>query len=345
MSVILCSTIYSLPLYKYTQTMYYDVFISYSSKNATTAQAICHELEDNHIKCWMAPRDIPVGAKYASVISKAIKDCKVVVLVFSEQSAISPWVESEINIAFSNRKPIVPYKIDAANLENYDEFYLMLNNRHWIEAYPDFKTRFTELVSVVSTLVGVVPEPKDTKQPTLTKTYQVGDYYNENGKEGVVFEVSADGKHGKIVSMMQSTNRLQWSSDEAEQKRLIGADSKTDGAYNMAKVKAVANWQEKYPAFKWCADLGEGWYLPSIEELKKFSLDNAIYDAVNRTLTSKGGVKLYNRGKLKWYWSSTEHNHQRSSGEFCAWFVGMDGGYTDGYAKSYDNYVRAVSAF
>lgn len=48
--------------------MQYDVFISYSSKDSATAQAICHELEDNHIRCWMAPRDIPIGSKYATVI-------------------------------------------------------------------------------------------------------------------------------------------------------------------------------------------------------------------------------------------------------------------------------------
>lgn len=73
---------------------------------------------------------------------------------------------------------------------------------------------------------------------TLSKTYKVGDYYNENGKEGVVFEVSADGNHGKIVSMVQSADWIQWSSDENEKVRLIGADSKTDGAYNMSKIKA-----------------------------------------------------------------------------------------------------------
>ena len=95
--------------------MNHDVFISYSSKNSAAAQAICHELEDNNIKCWMAPRDIPVGAKYASVITQAIKECKAVVLVFSEYSAISPWVESEINIAFSNRGLLVKivHKIGA----------------------------------------------------------------------------------------------------------------------------------------------------------------------------------------------------------------------------------------
>ncbi|MBQ5692628.1 MAG: TIR domain-containing protein [Alistipes sp.] len=184
------------------------------------------------------------------------------------------------------------------------------------------------------------------KEEAARKTYQVGDYYNENGKEGVVFEVSADGKYGKIVSMTQSRERLLWSSYEAELKRLIGADSKIAGAYNMTKVKAVANWQEKYPAFKWCADLGEGWYLPSIEELKKFTSDDAVLDAVNRTLISKGGEKLFNRGdRNKCYWSSTESNEQYD-GVFYAWFVYIYDGYRFGDFRKYGAcYVRAVSAF
>ena len=185
-----------------------------------------------------------------------------------------------------------------------------------------------------------------TKPNALTSApYKVGDYYNDGAKQGVVFEVTADGKHGKIVSMTQSREGLRWSSDSAEQKRFIGADSKTDGAYNMARVKAIANWQSKYPAFKWCADLGEGWYLPPIEELRKFTLDNAVHDAVNRTLTLKGGEKLFNRGDRGWYWSSTEYNRQYRSGEFCAWYVLMYDGYPNYFNKSLNRYVRAVSAF
>ena len=188
-----------------------------------------------------------------------------------------------------------------------------------------------------------------TKQTSQTssssgKTYKVGDYYNENGKEGVVFEVSADGRSGKIVSMKQSAKELQWSSDRKEQKRLIGANSETNGAYNMAKVKARPDWQSKYPAFKWCADLGEGWYLPSKEELKVFTLNTAIHDAVNRTLIARGGTKLYDKGERVWYWSSTEHDY-KLSGEFCAWYVLVGDGYTSNYYKYGSLYVRAVSAF
>ena len=172
---------------------------------------------------------------------------------------------------------------------------------------------------------------KQTSQTSQTsssgKIYKVGDYYNDGVKEGVVFEVSADGRHGKIVSMKQSVGRLQWLSDNAEQKRLIGADSETDGVYNMTKVKARPDWQSKYPAFKWCADLGEGWYLPSKEELR------TIYnhkDKLNSNLTDK---------LSGWYWSSKEYN------EFCAWGVRMSSGDTDSNVKIGNYYVRAVSAF
>ena len=145
--------------------------------------------------------------------------------------------------------------------------------------------------------------------------------------------------------MTQSASVLQWSSDETEQKSLIGADSKTNGAYNMAKVKARPDWQSKYPAFKWCTDLGDGWYLPAIGEFKKFILDDTIHDVVNRTLAAKGGKKLYNKGGSGWYWSSTEYDKQFSSGEFCAWDVYMKYGTTGNFCKYGKRYVRAVSAF
>ncbi len=204
--------------------------------------------------------------------------------------------------------------------------------------------------TINATLTKQTTATPTTTSPTTTKgktsaPYKVGDYYNDGAKEGVVFEVSVDGKHGKIVSMTQSASKLQWSSDKTEQKSLIGADSKTNGAYNMAKVKARPDWQSKYPAFKWCTDLGDGWYLPAIEELKKFILDDTIHDVVNRTLAAKGGKKLYNKGESGWYCSSTEHDYQFSNGEFCAWFVNVGSGNPGYYNKNDDYYVRAVSAF
>lgn len=324
--------------------MGHDVFISYSSKNSTTAQAICHELEDNGVRCWMAPHNIPVGSKYASVITQAIKECKAVVLVFSEQSAISPWVESEINIAFSNRKPIVPYKIDAATLENYDEFYLMLNNRHWIEAYPDFKTRFAELVTVVSSLVGVVPTESNKSNGVVvqshTKTYKVGDYYDDGVKQGVVFDVWDAGRHGKIVSLNECLTRWCSIAQYHMDKDSIweGAEmSHLDGKLNTNRVMSWANSSE-YLAFVWCRQMGVDWYLPAIDELKLLLLNYDVRNLVDSTLEYQKATKLFNKIVYKSYWSSTEKD------QFCAWYIRTlyDVNFTN---KPSECYVRAVATF
>ncbi len=189
------------------------------------------------------------------------------------------------------------------------------------------------LLCVVGALVIAAIVNSRTSAP-----YAIGDYYNDGKKKGVVFEVTADGKHGKIVSLTESKEKLQWTSDENAQRRLIGADDKYNGANNMAKVQQIVGWREKYPAFAWCADLGEGWYLPAIDELKKFTLDDDVRIAVNRTLATKGKL-IANGGDWYWRWSSTEYDG------FCAWFVDMYDGSTSSNSKLNYNYVRAVSAF
>ena len=65
--------------------MQHDVFISYSSKNHEIAQLIFNKLENESVKCWMAPQSLNGGDEYEGVIDEAIRACKVFVLVFSEE--------------------------------------------------------------------------------------------------------------------------------------------------------------------------------------------------------------------------------------------------------------------
>ena len=178
------------------------------------------------------------------------------------------------------------------------------------------------------------PTPTPNEKELTSAPYAVGDYYYDGVKEGVVFEIWDNGNSGKIVSMTKSSSTLQWSSDAEEQKRQIGTNSETDGAYNMAVVKAISDWESKYPAFKWCADLGDGWYLPAKEELLTIYNNQTAIDA---NLTDVLGTYTY--------WSSTESDYQNSSGVFCAWYVNMSLGYAYDSTKSSHYYVRAVSAF
>lgn len=132
--------------------MNHEIFISYSSKDATAAQAVCHVLEENGIRCWMAPRDIPAGTEYGDLIDMAIKKAAIVIVVFSQTAAESQWVKGELNIAFVEQKVIIPYRIDSTPFEGQNR--VILNHKHWIDAYPDYKTKFDDLVIAVQVALG-----------------------------------------------------------------------------------------------------------------------------------------------------------------------------------------------
>lgn len=130
---------------------------------------------------------------------------------------------------------------------------------------------------------------------------------------------------------------MQWCIDKKWDKSVVtGATDKINGMNNMRKVMRIKGWRKKYPAFAWCAALGDGWYLPAIEELKKFLLDDAVYYAVNLTLSQHGGRTFEKKGL---YWSSLEENSTY------AWVLQMSNGYTGNIDKYNKIIVRAVSVF
>ncbi|WP_407393554.1 toll/interleukin-1 receptor domain-containing protein [Methanobrevibacter sp.] len=135
--------------------MAHDIFISYSTKDKYTADAICHVLEQNNLKCWIAPRNIASGKNYAQEIMNGLKAAKVVVLVFSKNSQESAFVNNEIDAAFSNNKSIISFKIDETMPENRMEFFL--KNKHWLEAYPEPEKVFETLVTDATRLCKEAP--------------------------------------------------------------------------------------------------------------------------------------------------------------------------------------------
>lgn len=187
------------------------------------------------------------------------------------------------------------------------------------------------------------------QHPAVAQSYKVGDYYNDGTLEGVVFEVDASGKSGKIVGLTQPTEMFRpWCDDEGDQKRFINATDKYDGRKNHEVVEAIADWQTKYPMFAWCRQLGAGWYLPAIEELKAFTLNRSTHAAVNRTLKAKGATPLADHSdSSSWYWSSTESaEYEKAVDEYSAHHVWMNQNYATTSYKSYPYFgVRAIARF
>jgi hypothetical protein len=112
--------------------MPFDVFISHSSKDKPTADAVCAGLESVGIRCWIAPRDIRAGAEYAERIIEGIDACRLMVLIFSSNANESGQVHREIERAVSKGLTIVPFRIEDIVPTKAMEFYL--GSIHWLDA-------------------------------------------------------------------------------------------------------------------------------------------------------------------------------------------------------------------
>lgn len=120
------------------------VFISYSSKDAKIVKKITQRLTEEEIGYWKAPEMIPAGSNYAREIPRAIESCQVFVLMISESSQESIWVEKEIDCAINARKTIVPLNLTGTPLCEMFRFYL--NNVQTIDYSEDEKKALQQFV-------------------------------------------------------------------------------------------------------------------------------------------------------------------------------------------------------
>ena len=111
-----------------------QIFISYSTGDQAVADAICKALESSGVKCWIAPRDIEAASGWGGSIVAGIRASQAVLVVFSEKSNASPQVVREMEVAVSQRLPLIPVRIaDALPTEDMQYF---LGVSHWFDAYP-----------------------------------------------------------------------------------------------------------------------------------------------------------------------------------------------------------------
>ena len=191
---------------------------------------------------------------------------------------------------------------------------------------------------------GTTPRPTTTLARSKTcGPYKIGDYYNDGVKDGIVFEVSAGGNHGKIVSINHSITDQIWYAglySDKYSKSSIGVKSKADGAKNMEKIVSLADWAASYPAFRWCTELGEGWYLPAIEELVAiYNNKSLITPAVLADINKSHFISSTESGKIRDKVSSWRDNHKTVLA------IDMSDGETyQRYRDSYSNII-AVAKF
>jgi hypothetical protein len=98
---------------------YYSCFISYSNQDDALAQRLYADLRAKRVRCWFAPEDLKIGDEFRSRIDESIQVYDRVLLVLSEHSVKSRWVQKEVETAFEkegkeNRIALFPLRIDEA---------------------------------------------------------------------------------------------------------------------------------------------------------------------------------------------------------------------------------------
>jgi hypothetical protein len=132
--------------------MPYDVFISYSSKDAAIAELVRAALEELGIGCWIAPRDIAHGQPWAVSILDGITACRVMVLIFSSEANFSPQIVREVERAVHQSMPILPLKIDSSLPSGSME--LFISTCHWLDAStPPIEPYLAQLTHSVRSLL------------------------------------------------------------------------------------------------------------------------------------------------------------------------------------------------
>jgi TIR domain/Pentapeptide repeats (8 copies) len=98
---------------------FYSCFISYSSKDQDFANRLYADLQNKGVRCWFAPEDIKIGDKFRSRIDESIRIYDKLLLVLSEHSVSSQWVEKEVETAMErereqNKTMLFPVQLDDA---------------------------------------------------------------------------------------------------------------------------------------------------------------------------------------------------------------------------------------
>ncbi len=83
---------------------FHSCFISYSSKDHKFAERLHADLQNKGVRCWFAPEDLKIGDKFRQRIDESIHVHDKLLVILSENSLSSSWVEDEVENALERER-------------------------------------------------------------------------------------------------------------------------------------------------------------------------------------------------------------------------------------------------
>jgi hypothetical protein len=113
---------------------HYSCFISYSAKDDEFAKRIWADLQSHGVRCWYDKHDLRIGDKILDEIKDAIRSRDKIVLILSEHSINSDWVEDEVTAGFEEERKrgqimLFPVRLDETVMDTKEAWASKLRTR------------------------------------------------------------------------------------------------------------------------------------------------------------------------------------------------------------------------
>jgi len=111
---------------------YYSCFMSYASEDQPFVEQLHSDLEAEGVRCWLAPIDLNPGDRFPQHIEDAIRHHDKLIVVLSQYSIQSGWVEHEVNLALEKQHSgeiiLFPIRLDTAYLSSRADWVTYLRS-------------------------------------------------------------------------------------------------------------------------------------------------------------------------------------------------------------------------
>src|SRR5262249_49834057 len=116
------------------------IFISHSHFDRAIADEIDTVLRENGAETYFDQRELGPAHELPEEIKKGIQKCGLFVLLWSAYASESSWVQKEWNLAYNERKKIVPFIIDGTGLPSPLDNFVYVDREDRKRAYSSLLT-------------------------------------------------------------------------------------------------------------------------------------------------------------------------------------------------------------
>ncbi len=125
-------------------TKSYSYFIAHSSKDKEFAERLYADLQSKEVRCWYAPENLKIGEPFVLGIEQGIRLHDKLLLILSESSVNSGWVQHEVLSALAKEKGkapwvLLPVRLDDAVMDTNVTWANMIRESRHIGDFTNWK--------------------------------------------------------------------------------------------------------------------------------------------------------------------------------------------------------------